>query len=216
MDRHVQRCTDAAEQRINFLLEEEQEPFTMNNQNFMDYRSKFLGYYKGIRQKSQSTFITNLESNQHNMNVAISNVTSSLAQLGLHSVTASSLPRLLPLDPMESAIEIMAEVRAYFQGTECPSFFFVQARMIDSSTAVAYKRFVDSVPMTIDHALVRGMKVGLESVLFNGVDISGPGGYERCKVLLGEPEDIIARREEMQKRRERLVNGRRELLQAFE
>jgi hypothetical protein len=88
--------------------------------------------------------------------------------------------------------------------------------MIDSWTAVAYKRFVDSVPMTIDHALVRGMKVGLESVLFNGVNISGPGGYERCKVLLGEPEDIIARREELQKRRERLVNGRRELLQAFE
>jgi hypothetical protein len=70
--------------------------------------------------------------------------------------------------------------------------------------------------MTIDHALLRGVKAGLESVLFNGMEISGPEGYEHCKVLLSEPEHIIMRREELQKRRDRLVNGRKELLQAFE
>jgi hypothetical protein len=123
MHGHIQTRADAAEQRIGFLLEEEQEPFTMHDHNFMDYRSKFLGYYKGTRQKSQSTstFIDKLESNQHDARVAVSRVITSVGELGLH-IGTSSLPRLLPLDPMESAIEIMAEVRAYFQGSECLSF----------------------------------------------------------------------------------------------
>ena len=122
MHGHIQKCADAAEQRMNFLLEEEQEPFTMNDHYFMDYRSKFLGHYKGIRQKSQSNLIDNLESNEKEAKLAVSRVISNLAELGLYHVDRSSFPRLLPPDPMEPAIEIMAEVRAYFQGSEYPSF----------------------------------------------------------------------------------------------
>jgi len=122
MHGHIQRCADTTEQRIDFLLEEEQQPFTMNDHNFMDYRSKFLGYYKGTRQKSQSTFIDNLESDRHDARVAVSRILTLIAELGIHNITVSSLPQLLPLDSMESAIEIMAEVRAYFHGSECLSF----------------------------------------------------------------------------------------------
>ena len=82
--------------------------------------------------------------------------------------------------------------------------------------AVAYKRFVDNVPMTIDRALLRGVKVDLESVLFNGLDISGSEGYNRCRLLLSEPEDVFARRNELQKKCKRLAKGKEELLQAFE
>jgi hypothetical protein len=122
MHGHVQRCADEAEQRINFLLEEEQEPFTTNERNLKDYSSKFLGYYKGIRQNSQSTFIGKLESNQQDARHAVSKVITSLGDLGLHNVDVSSLPRLLSLDGMEPAIEIMADVRAYIQGSEYLSF----------------------------------------------------------------------------------------------
>lgn len=122
MHGHIQRCADAAEQRMNFLLEEEQKPFTMNDHYFMDYRSKFLGHYKGIRQKSQNNLADKLESNEKEAKLAVSRVISSLAELGLYHVDRSSLPRLLPPDPMEPAIEIMAEVRAYFQGSGCLSF----------------------------------------------------------------------------------------------
>jgi hypothetical protein len=120
MHGHIQRCADLAEQRITFLLEEEQEPFTMNEHYFMDYRSKFLGHYKGIRQKAESSFIEKLQSEENKR--LVSNVTSALAALGLSNVDPSTLPRLLPPDPMESAIEIMAEVRAYFQGSDCSLF----------------------------------------------------------------------------------------------
>jgi len=82
--------------------------------------------------------------------------------------------------------------------------------------AVAYKRFVDNVPMTIDRALLRGVKVGLESVLFNDLDISGSEGHNRCRLLLSESEDVFARRNELQKKCDRLAKGKEELLQAFE
>lgn len=123
MQGHIQRCADATEQRVNFLLEEEQEPFTMNEHYFMDYRSKFLGHYKGIRLKAESSFIDKLQNEENKQH--LSRVTSSLAALGFSNVDPSTLPRLLPPDPMESAIEIMAEVRAYFQGSERSLFSLV-------------------------------------------------------------------------------------------
>jgi len=116
MHGHIQRCADVAEQRITFLLEEEQEPFTLNEHYFMGYRSKYLGHYKGIRQMAESSFINTIQSEESEH--LVSKVISTLAALGLPNVDCSTLPRLLPPDPMESAIEIMAEVRAYFQGSE--------------------------------------------------------------------------------------------------
>jgi hypothetical protein len=96
------------------LIEEEQEPFTMNAHYYMEYRSKFLAHYKDARMKAKSNFTRNLE--DHNMGQAISETLISLTRLGLERVDAASLAKLLPPDPMEPAVEIMADVRAYFQG----------------------------------------------------------------------------------------------------
>jgi hypothetical protein len=70
--------------------------------------------------------------------------------------------------------------------------------------------------MGIDRTLVRGMTVDLEGVLFSGLAINGPGAYERCKALLSEPEDIVERRSELQKRRQRLLSAKEELIEVFE
>ncbi|KAI9441577.1 P-loop containing nucleoside triphosphate hydrolase protein [Lactarius indigo] len=193
---HIQKCADVADKHIVSLLEDENEPFTMNVHYYAEYRSKFLAHYKGARLRAKSNVITNLEnSSDAGMMQAINETISSLAKLGLHSVEASSLATLLPPDPMEPAIGIMADVRAYFQ--------------------VAYKRFVDNVPMSIDRALVRGLTHDLEKALFSGLSINGPGGYERCRKLLSEPEDIVERRSELEKRRQRLLSARKELVEAF-
>ena len=86
-----------------------------------------------------------------------------------------------------------------------PFLSLVQAHVTDTMPiAVAYKRFADNVPMILDCALLRGVKVGLEPVLFlfNGMHISVPGWYEYCRFLLNEPpEDIVARRDALQKKR---------------
>jgi hypothetical protein len=46
----------------------------------------------------------------------VNTVMAGLADLGFHGLTAADLAKLLPPDEMEPAINIMAEVRAYFQG----------------------------------------------------------------------------------------------------
>jgi len=83
------------------------------------------------------------------------------------------------------------------------------------TTAVAYKRFVDNVPMGIDRTLLWGVTTGLETALLNGLGINGAGGYETCKTLLSESETNVERRSELQKRRQRLLLARDELIEAF-
>jgi hypothetical protein len=81
--------------------------------------------------------------------------------------------------------------------------------------AVAYKRFVDHVPMCVDRTLLRGIKTGLEAALFNGLAIGGAGANDRCRSLLSEPEDIAERRTDLKWKRERLWKAKEELLRAF-
>ena len=69
--------------------------------------------------------------------------------------------------------------------------------------------------MGIDRTLVRGVTVGLEGALLSGLAVTGPGGYEKCKMLLSEPEDTAERRSELEKRRQRLLSAKDELLEVF-
>ena len=118
MQGHIQKCADAAEQHINSLLEEEQEPFTMNEHYYLEYRANFFAYYKGARMRAKSNFIRNLEDHRDlDMVTALNEAMSSLTRMGLHGVNASSLASLLPPDPVEPAVGIMADVRAYFQSS---------------------------------------------------------------------------------------------------
>jgi hypothetical protein len=48
----------------------------------------------------------------------IAQVLSGLAAIGLNSVTADDLVKLLPPDRIDPALNIMADVRAYFQGAD--------------------------------------------------------------------------------------------------
>jgi Dynamin GTPase effector domain len=84
-----------------------------------------------------------------------------------------------------------------------------------TSTTVAYKRFVDNIPMGIDRTMLRGMTAGLRDVLLRGLAVGGPDGYQRSLMLLSEPEDITESRTELQNRRQRLISARRELVDAF-
>jgi len=120
MQSHIQRWADAATQHIGCLLENEREPFTKNVHYYTEYRAKFLHHYKRDRLMSTSTVVRNLDSDNmdRNMSIALNQAISSLAQLGLGSVDPSSLVALLPSDPMEPAIGIMADVRGYFQGRD--------------------------------------------------------------------------------------------------
>jgi hypothetical protein len=48
--------------------------------------------------------------------IGIDKVITGLAEVGIISVVPGDIPKLLPPDPFEPALDIMADVRAYFQG----------------------------------------------------------------------------------------------------
>ncbi len=65
--------------------------------------------------------------------------------------------------------------------------------------------------MCIDRTLLRGVTTDLAMVLFNGLGIDGPGGYERCRRLLSEPEDVIEQRNGLENRKKRLLSAQQEI-----
>lgn len=48
---HLKQCFSKAEERVIWLLETEQSPFTVNYHYLSDYKSKFLSYFKSARDK---------------------------------------------------------------------------------------------------------------------------------------------------------------------
>ncbi|PCH44638.1 hypothetical protein WOLCODRAFT_139118 [Wolfiporia cocos MD-104 SS10] len=111
-----------------------------------------------------------------------------LVKLGYVGVTVEDLGKLNPPDEFEEELQVMAEVRAYFQ--------------------VAYKRVIDYVPLTIDHLFLYGLADTLQSFL---IEKLGLGSAERCAAYLSEDPGVVAYRKELIGKRERLDTVQKEL-----
>lgn len=207
VQKHVNECLQRAEERIDWLLKLEDRPFSLNIHYLTDYKYKFLAHYKGLRKKDQrAELMDSIESyrpstSQTNSSRAktvepqemgIAKVLSGLAEMGLPGIKPEDISKLLPPDRMEHALIIMADVRAYFQ--------------------VAYKRFADNVPLAIDYELVRGIERDLLQTLYGRLGINGPEGQRICKELAQENPHIADRREDLQKKLERLRIASSELM----
>lgn len=111
-------------------------PFSLNTHYFADYKDKFLAHYKGTREKYERGALIDVidkcnkkprkssKTDWHDSEpTGIDKVLAGLAEMGMSGVKPEDLPKLLPPDRMEPALLIMADVRAYFQGTFiCPLF----------------------------------------------------------------------------------------------
>jgi hypothetical protein len=76
---------------------------------------------------------------------------------------------------------------------------------------VAYKRFVDNVPLAIDYELVRGVERGLLSALYTGLGVNSEDGTRISKELAQESSGVAHRRAELGKKLERLRIASEEL-----
>ena len=129
MQQHIAKCLGRAEERVSWLLALEDRPFTMNNHYLSDYRSKFLAHYKGARESCQQPDLMRMIQAARPVALGysptgVAKVIACLAEIGMSGVRADDLAKLLPPDKMEPALEIMAGVRAYFQGKYfIPCFF---------------------------------------------------------------------------------------------
>jgi hypothetical protein len=135
IQQHIKHCLERTEERISWLFELEDWPFSLNTHYLSDYKNKFLAHYKGTREKYERLDImSTIQSYNSSVNASVGSfqrsqsptgvakIMAGLAEIGMSGVVAEDLPRLLPSDSMEPALLIMAEVRAYFQGKW---FFFI-------------------------------------------------------------------------------------------
>lgn len=97
---------------------EHEEPATVNEHYLADYKRKFHARYKAAR-KTHIRNVPNLQTlvngGYDNTNIMRSTM-QYLGEMGLDNVKRDDLLRLIPVDPADTAIEIMSEVRAYYQG----------------------------------------------------------------------------------------------------
>ncbi|KAJ7829557.1 P-loop containing nucleoside triphosphate hydrolase protein [Mycena leptocephala] len=190
---YMKQRADAAQALIAKLIWLEVDgPLTLNEHYLADYKAKFLSNYKTAREKAQNPVLAAAIEGYSVAPTAISQVLSSLVALGLNGINADDLVKLLPPDRMDPALNIMSDVRAYFQ--------------------IAYKRIADNVPMAIDHELVRGLERALLPTLYRGLGINGPNGLRICRELAQESPSVAGKREELLKRLERLETAGRELV----
>ena len=60
---------------------------------------------------------------------------------------------------------------------------------------MAFKRFVDNIPMIVDYELLKGFNRTLTNALFQGLQVTGKDAQERARGYLQENPNIIQRRE---------------------
>ncbi len=111
--------------RIKWFMALEKHPRTLNEPYYLDYRARFLSHYKGWRPKddqprssltSRINAAFNGETAEPDLQNDINLILAGFSKIGLHSMQPNDLAKLLPPDPYDAAIDIMASVRAYFQG----------------------------------------------------------------------------------------------------
>ncbi|KAF4578240.1 hypothetical protein EYR36_000047 [Pleurotus pulmonarius] len=102
----------------------------------------------------------------------------------------SNAARLPTPIPYADEIQVMANVRAYFQ--------------------VAYKRIIDGIPLAIERDLNRALAVSLNDALVQSL-FEGPDIVSRMRNLISEDPGIEQRREELASRKGQLEEIRRRL-----
>lgn len=139
----------------------------------------------------------------------IAKALSGLAEAGFTELEADDLKKLFKADNMEPALEIMADVRAYFQG-----MFYSTPRCFnfDGGLSVAYKRFADNIPMAIDQELVCGVARGILGLLWEGLGLNSLDAHRICKEFAQESPNVSNRREELVKKLQRLDEASQQLL----
>jgi len=65
--------------------------------------------------------------------------------------------------------------------------------------------------MAIDHEIVLGVQKGMDKALQEGLQITGPDAYSRCKGMLEERISIVTTRRDIEEKRQRLMAARQEL-----
>ncbi|KAH8110474.1 P-loop containing nucleoside triphosphate hydrolase protein [Phellopilus nigrolimitatus] len=216
----LERLGDHTKLSIDKLLEQESTAFTLNAHCLARYKDDFLAYYKGCRQMESNNVAmehvqeytrlsssTGIDLNTIS-NHPVSRILSGLNTMNIRDVKASDLLKLLPKDPYEPALELMAIVSAYYQG-RCVSFFVDLPAFV--FTEVSSRRFVDNVSLVVNFDFAQAFAHSIQNALL--AQINQGDSRERCALLLREFPRTRILRDNLQEKLKWLSTTKRELME---
>ncbi|KAG6862119.1 hypothetical protein C0995_005931 [Termitomyces sp. Mi166 len=118
----------------------------------------------------------------------INSALAALAALGYHGITEADFGKMVPPDEYETEIQVMAEVRGYFQ--------------------ITYKRVIDTIPSLIDLLFVRAIAEDMQPSLITQFSLGTADAKER---YIAENPMMVVKRKELTVRKERLEEVRHAL-----
>lgn len=111
---HLDEAAVRTKEKIQRLLALEGNPATLNTHYYADYKDKFIAYYKAARDDGDlAAVLCGGRQQSADLEYSVNIALAKLNEIGL-SAKAIDLPKLLPADPKEPALNIIAGVRAYF------------------------------------------------------------------------------------------------------
>ncbi|KAI5479945.1 hypothetical protein MNV49_002235 [Pseudohyphozyma bogoriensis] len=170
----IERLVATAREHLEWLTSLDDEPFTQNSHYLSDTRVKIFSHFQELRRDFDPSKLG--EDTK-------TNIASALGAAGLPT-EQSNLARLFPNDVYETELDVMAYVRAFFQ--------------------IAFKRIVDDTPRAIDRDVIRPLSSKILERLVQGLGLHGDGGADTARRMLAESPEIAAKREDLNKRKERL------------
>ncbi|KAG2052283.1 hypothetical protein BDR06DRAFT_888137 [Suillus hirtellus] len=182
----VDICKALAKEAVKKALDLENTPYYTQNTHYLQTLSeKWLAYYK-------SPYVYE---SVYRGESPESKALRALAEAGYANLSIPDLARLLPPESREKELIVMADVRAYYH--------------------VAYKRIIDHIPLTIEHALHHALAEQLSQSLLTSLltDVaSGSNFSERMNELVSEDPSIAQKRASLSTRKQRLSDIRRRLV----
>ncbi|KAG1792765.1 P-loop containing nucleoside triphosphate hydrolase protein [Suillus plorans] len=190
----VDICKALAKEAVKKALDLETTPYYTQNTHYLQTLSeKWLAYYKVVRHIPNRAPLA--YESVYRSEPPESKALRALAEAGYTNLSIPDLARLLPPDSREKELIVMADVRAYYH--------------------VAYKRVIDHIPLTIEHALHHALAEQLSQSLLTSLltDVaSGSNFSERMNELVSEDPSVAQKRASLSTRKQRLSDIRRRLV----
>ncbi|KAI5117489.1 hypothetical protein M0805_009550 [Coniferiporia weirii] len=182
---HVQKSTARAAV-LSTLRREKYPLFTQNVEYFSALRVAWVFEYKEVLRKGGNYLKTKeclspreqYYAYEASSKSASARALQALAELGYTGLNVSDFARLRPstLDTFHDELDVMADVTAYF--------------------FVAYKRVIDEIPLTIEHALNRGLVECIQKSLLKKL-LGAPDSTKKLAELLEEDPDVAEKRQKL-------------------
>ena len=165
---HLNQCVEETLALIEFLLRVEKEPSTKNVYYFKDYRRNFLAFYKRIFNcGSNSDFVERVQRRADQppgFTEALGIIIANRSKIGFHDVSPLQLTVLQASEDADGAIKIMADVRAYFQGT-CSGLFLRYPGWSSCTDTTRYFQWHTSgLPTTYPRRFMNNLSLELRGV----------------------------------------------------